>query len=108
MDAFRIHTALIDDYRRFTEGFVDIRDQRIRASVEQQSAQGAQWPDPWLSLNPSFTPGGSVDDLVRDGLLHPKAYPLEVSCSLTELLAQIAALATYALRPDIGVLAVLR
>ena len=26
MDAFRVHRQLIDDYRSFTEGFVDIRD----------------------------------------------------------------------------------
>ncbi len=30
-----------------------------------------QWPQPWLSLNPSFAPGGSVDDLVAEGILHP-------------------------------------
>lgn len=73
MDAFAIHRTLIDDYRSFTEGFVDIRDERIRESVRARSLQGKQWPDPWLSLNPSFEGGGSVDDLVREGLLHPRA-----------------------------------
>ena len=71
MDAFKVHEALIEDYRKFTEGFVDIRDERIRESVRAQAAQGAQWPDPWMSLNPSFEGGGTVDDLVRTGLLHP-------------------------------------
>ncbi|MER6971188.1 DEAD/DEAH box helicase [Nocardioides sp. NPDC000445] len=35
-------------------------------------ARGAQWPDPWLALNPSFASGGTVDDLVAQGILHPR------------------------------------
>jgi len=33
---------------------------------------GFQWPDPWLSLNPSFTSGGPIPELVAEGLLHPE------------------------------------
>ena len=73
MDAFKVHRELIDDYRRFTEGFVGATDSRIREYLERQSAEGRQWPDPWLSLNPSFASGGSVDDLVREQTLHPDA-----------------------------------
>ncbi|MGH3991031.1 MAG: DEAD/DEAH box helicase, partial [Pseudonocardiaceae bacterium] len=72
MDAFKVHDQLIRDYRSFTEGFVEIRDRRIREHVEEQAAQGAQWPAPWLALNPAFAPGGRIDELVRDGLLHPE------------------------------------
>ncbi|MEU4626840.1 DEAD/DEAH box helicase [Actinoplanes sp. NPDC023801] len=70
MDAFAVHRRLIEDYRTFSEGFVDIHDERIRTRVEEESARGAQWPAPWSSLNPSFESGGRVDDLVREGLLH--------------------------------------
>ncbi len=70
MDVFEVHQRLIDDYRAFTTGFVDVRDRRVRAFVAEQHERGAQWPAPWLSLNPSFEPGGSVADLVADGLLH--------------------------------------
>ncbi|MFH8249478.1 DEAD/DEAH box helicase [Microbacterium sp. B2969] len=73
MDAFKVHRDLIDDYRRFTEGFVGAADPRIRHYLEKQSVEGRQWPDPWLSLNPSFAPGGSVDELVSSGTLHPDA-----------------------------------
>lgn len=65
MDAFKVHDQLIRDYRSFTEGFVEIRDQRIREYVEEQSARGAQWLAPWLALNPAFSPGGRIDELVR-------------------------------------------
>jgi hypothetical protein len=70
LDAFDVHRRLIRDYRAFTDGFADIRDERIRTVVEEQSSRGAQWPDPWLSLNPSFELGGRISDLVADQLLH--------------------------------------
>lgn len=72
MDVFKIHEQVIADYRAFTSGFVEVRDRRIAEFVEQQFADGVQWPDPWLSLNPSFASGGSVPSLVAEGLLHPE------------------------------------
>lgn len=70
MDAFEIHRRLISDYRQFTEGFVDIRDARVSSVVAAQSANGSQWPAPWVALNPSFASGGRIDELVAAGLLH--------------------------------------
>ncbi len=70
MDVFKIHEQVIADYRAFTGGFVRVRDERISEFVEQQFADGVQWPDPWLSLNPSFQSGGSIPYLVSQGLLH--------------------------------------
>ncbi len=70
MDVFAVHEQVIADYRAFTAGFVDVRDRRIKAFVDQQFAEGVQWPDPWLSLNPSFASGGAIPDLVEQGLLH--------------------------------------
>ena len=51
---------------------MSVHDDRIAEVVAQESARGAQWPDPWLSLNPSFATGGRVDELVARGLLHPE------------------------------------
>lgn len=73
MDVFKVHDQVIDDYRAFTSGFVEVRDERIKAFVGQQFDDGVQWPDPWVGLNPSFATGGSVPELVRDGLLHREA-----------------------------------
>lgn len=72
MDAFKVHGRLIDDYQSYTEGFVDIKDARLRKRVDEFSASGRQWPDPWLSLNPSFAAGGRIDELVTSGVLHPR------------------------------------
>lgn len=54
MDVFAVHEQLIEDYRSFTSGFVEVRDPRIRQHVGEQLDEGVQWPDPWLSLNPAF------------------------------------------------------
>ncbi|WP_217995766.1 DEAD/DEAH box helicase [Kribbia dieselivorans] len=70
MDVFDAQQQLIDDYRSFTTAFVDIDDARIKEHVADQLERGEQWPAPWLSLNPAFESGGSVSDLVREGLLH--------------------------------------
>ena len=72
MDVFQLRDSVIEDYRRFIQGFLHIRDRRIREVVEQTLADGLLWPEPWLSLNPKFTTSGTVDDLVASGLLHPE------------------------------------
>lgn len=72
MDVFALHRQVIANYRSFTSGFVDTRDRRISAYVQQRLDQGAQWPEPWVSLNPAFASGGSVAELVDQGLLHPE------------------------------------
>ncbi|MGA4687581.1 DEAD/DEAH box helicase [Micromonospora sp. AB353] len=71
MDVFDVRDRLIGDYREFTSSFVDPRDAEIRKHVERLAASGYQWPAPYLSLNPNFASGGTIDVLVAEGLLHP-------------------------------------
>ena len=73
MDVFGVRDRLIEDYREFTGSFVDIHDKAIREHVRERMANGYQWPDPWLSLNPSFASGGTISELVGQDLLHEKA-----------------------------------
>jgi very-short-patch-repair endonuclease len=70
MDVFELRDSVIGDYHRFIEGFLHIRDERIRRVVADTLDDGLLWPEPWLSLNPTFAPGGSVDDLVTSRVLH--------------------------------------
>ena len=72
MDVFGVRDRLIEDYREFTGSFVDIHDKTIREHVAERMARGYQWPDPWLSLNPNFASGGTITDLVTEGLLQPE------------------------------------
>ena len=72
MDVFDIHGRVISDYRAFTSAFVDARNPRIKAFIEDQFDRGVQWPKPWLSLNPNFESGGSIGELVAARELHPE------------------------------------
>ncbi|MWA01939.1 DEAD/DEAH box helicase [Actinomadura sp. LD22] len=77
MDVFGVHERLIEDYSEFTASLVQVRDAEIAEHMANEERDKVRWPDPWLSLNPNFEPGGTVDDLVAedapDGgkLLHP-------------------------------------
>lgn len=72
MDVFGARERVVADYSAFTSSFVEPRDTRIQELLADREHDERQWPQPWLSLNPSFAPGGSVDDLVAAGLLHPQ------------------------------------
>ncbi|WP_326603457.1 DEAD/DEAH box helicase [Rhodococcus sp. PD04] len=70
MDAFGVLDGILDDYREFVSGFLNIKDPEVRNKVETEIDNGLLWPEPWLALNPAFEPGGSVTDLVDRGVLH--------------------------------------
>lgn len=70
MNAFNLRDNLVLDYARYTRSFIKIRDQRIKEKVDDALNSGELWPDPLLQLNPSFEPGGSIDELVKAGVLH--------------------------------------
>jgi len=73
MDAFGVLEKVLGDYQSFVSGFLNIRDQDVRRKVETEIENGLLWPEPWLALNPAFESGGSVSELVADGVLHPEA-----------------------------------
>ena len=67
MNIFEFRQDVIRQYQSYVSSFVHIRDRDIRAYVDAQMQSGVFWPDPLAQLNPNFTPGGSVHDLVREG-----------------------------------------
>jgi ATP-dependent helicase YprA (DUF1998 family) len=70
-DAFGVLSDVLEDYRSFVQGFLNIRAPEVLQKVEQEVEAGLLWPEPWLALNPAFQGGGAVTDLVERGLLHP-------------------------------------
>jgi ATP-dependent helicase YprA (DUF1998 family) len=72
VDVFDLRNRLVDDYASYTRSFIKIADPRISQKVEAALDEGALWPEPLLQLNPTFLPGGTIDDLVADGTLHPE------------------------------------
>lgn len=72
MDVFAVRDKVISDYREFTTSAVEIKDPILKNFYEHELERERQWPEPWISLNPSFESGGRIDELVREGLLHPE------------------------------------
>ena len=70
MDVFRLRDNVIHDYAEYVRSFVQIREPRLRDFIEQQLTDEALWPQPLIQMNPSFEPGGWVDDLVQHETLH--------------------------------------
>jgi ATP-dependent helicase YprA (DUF1998 family) len=71
MDAFGVLRDILDDYKSFVHGFLNILDPDVLERVEQEVSNGLLWPEPWLALNPAFQAGGTVSDLVERGWLPP-------------------------------------
>ncbi|MBL8818725.1 MAG: DEAD/DEAH box helicase [Planctomyces sp.] len=70
MDVFDLRNRLVEDYERYTRSFIKISDPGINAKVEEALKDGELWPEPLLQLNPTFLPGGTIDSLVDQKLLH--------------------------------------
>jgi len=71
MNVFDLRRKLVDDYREYTLSFIKILDRRIKDKVTTEMDAGAFWPEPLLQLNPNYRSGGTIDDMVDDGTLHP-------------------------------------
>jgi ATP-dependent helicase YprA (DUF1998 family)/very-short-patch-repair endonuclease len=72
VDVFDLRARLVADYQSYTRSFIKIRDTRIDRFVDDALTSGAFWPEPLLQLNPTFMPGGTIDELVGKGMLHPE------------------------------------
>lgn len=70
MNVFDLRNQLVEDYRNYTRSFIKIGNEKIGLFVDEKLKAGEFWPEPLLQLNPTFKSGGTVDDLVSQGLLH--------------------------------------
>ena len=70
MDVFKLRDRLVEDYASYTRSFIKIADPRIQRKVDKELGAGAFWPEPLLQLNPAFKLGGTINDLVSEGILH--------------------------------------
>jgi ATP-dependent helicase YprA (DUF1998 family)/very-short-patch-repair endonuclease len=70
MNIFDFRDHLIRDYADYVNGFITIRDPRIREHVDDTLAGGLLWPEPLIQVNPFFESGGWIDDLTKAGVLH--------------------------------------
>ena len=70
MDVFELRDSLVNDYKSYTSSFIKIKDERIKGFVDSKLSAEGFWPEPLLQLNPTFKSGGTIDDLVEQGILH--------------------------------------
>lgn len=68
---FQLREQLITDFAEYIQSFLKVRDAGIREWVESELNAGALWPEPLLSLNPTFHQGPLVEELVEQKALHP-------------------------------------
>ncbi len=69
MDVFAFRQELIAEYERFSRSFTRIQAADIRQVVDEAYDRGRFWPAPLIELNPNFVPGGSIEELVANGIL---------------------------------------
>ena len=72
MDVFELRNAIVKDYNDFVQGFIKIKDPAIKSKVDAELNGGLLWPEPIVQLSPAFEQGESIEDLVKDGTLHPR------------------------------------
>lgn len=61
MNIFEYHKGLIGDFSSYIDGFISIKDERIRKVVDDCLEDGTLWPDPLIQLNPSFEMEKSIE-----------------------------------------------
>jgi superfamily II DNA/RNA helicase len=71
MQAFRIHQAVVEDYKNYLRSFTLIKDQRIKDKVEEALSGNFFLPDALIQFNPSFKMDITLDDLEKDKVIHP-------------------------------------
>ncbi len=69
-NVFGFRDQLISDYSSFSRSFSRIAASDIRDEVERQYADGRYWPEPLVQINPNYQRKGTVQQLVKEGVLH--------------------------------------
>jgi superfamily II DNA/RNA helicase/very-short-patch-repair endonuclease len=66
---FDLHQDILTDYKSYIDSFINIADEKILSTVTKEFNSGNLYPEPLVQFNPSFESGGTVDDLVKEGVL---------------------------------------
>jgi hypothetical protein len=69
LDVFDFRKHLVGEYERFSRGFTRIKSDDIREFVDKEYVSQRYWPEPLIQVNPNYRTAGTVEELVRDGVL---------------------------------------
>lgn len=70
-NVFDFRDQLIKEYSSFSRSFSRITAPDIQDEVERQYAGGRYWPEPLVQINPNYQRKGTVQEMVKAGVLHP-------------------------------------
>jgi ATP-dependent helicase YprA (DUF1998 family) len=70
MDILNFHNKLIDNYKRYIQSFLNIKDPGIEKFVDSEIHNKKLWPEPLVQFNPTFEKGRKLEQLVEDKILH--------------------------------------
>lgn len=71
MNVFDFRQHIVNEYSEFTRSFTRIKADDIQSYVTKAYDSQKYWPEPLIQVNPNFKPGGTVQQLVQAGQLHP-------------------------------------
>ncbi|MDP9809898.1 superfamily II DNA/RNA helicase [Rhizobium tibeticum] len=69
MDIFNLDRELVNRYSSFARSFSEIRAPELKSQIDREYDSGRFWPEPLITVNPSFEKGRSVESLCRAGVL---------------------------------------
>lgn len=69
MDVLEFRNRLTEDHERFSRGFIQIRADDVRETVDAEHQNGRFWPAPLIQINPDSVPGGTIDESVEAGIM---------------------------------------
>ncbi|HEY0149565.1 MAG TPA: DEAD/DEAH box helicase [Allosphingosinicella sp.] len=71
MDVFDLDADLLRRYESFARSFTNIRAGDLKRQIDDIYDGGTFWPEPLIGLNPRYTAGAAVSQLVADGVADP-------------------------------------
>jgi hypothetical protein len=77
MDVFDLRRNLVDSYSNYIRSFIQIRDDRISAKVEEELKSGLLWPEPLIQLNLSFQSERTIDEPITEIILYSDSVDAE-------------------------------
>jgi superfamily II DNA/RNA helicase len=61
MNILKFHSSIIENYKRYIQSFINIKDQEIADFVKNEIEAGKLWPEPLVQFNPTFENGVLIE-----------------------------------------------
>ena len=71
INILKLRDGVINQYRRYVESFLDIKDRRLKEEAKKLLDGDRLWPAPLLQCNPGFEKGEAMETMVREHQMAP-------------------------------------